>query len=112
MAAEASQYEMAKVAIADSAEKQVAEIYAMRDETLAKEDDRHYNSMEQYDINYEQKVEDAIVEHEEIVKGLRDAYLTDLGLDKYLDSLDAEYLADINADDYAKAIKVEAYPAE
>lgn len=38
--------------------------------------------------------------------------MTDLGLDKYLDSLDAEYLSEINADDYAQAIKVEAFPAK
>ena len=73
------------------------------------EDDRHAQAMTTHDSTYEKKVADAIYEHEEVVKGLRDAYLKDMDLDQYLDTIeDKEYLSEIKAEDYVKTVKVKS----
>lgn len=111
MTHEANAYEMSKTVIVEAAEKQIQEIIAMRDETLIKEEVRHVETVEEAQAVYDMNVEEAIYEHEEVVKGLRDAYLKDMDLDVYIDTLeDKAYLAEIDAEDYKIEAKVEVTP--
>ena len=113
MTHEMNAYEIGKVAIVEAAEKQIQEIVAMRDETLVKEEVRHTQQVEEMKAVYDMNVEEAIYEHEEVVKGLRDAYLKDMDLDTYIDTLDDKaYLAAIDAEDYKIEAKVEVDPVE
>lgn len=113
MTHEMNAYEIGKVAIVEAAEKQIQEIVDMRDETLVKEEVRHSQQVEEMKAVYDMNVEEAIYEHEEVVKGLRDAYLKDMDLDTYIDTLDDKaYLAAIDGEDYKIEAKVEVDPEE
>ena len=97
----------------EAAEAQIQEIIAVRDETLYKEEVRHATAVDEATLVYETIVEDAIYEHEEVVKGLRDAYLKDMDLETYIDTLDGmDYLEGIEADHYKFEAKVEVKPEE
>ena len=97
----------------EAAEAQIQEIIAVRDETLYKEEVRHTTAVDEATLVYETIVEDAIYEHEEVVKGLRDAYLKDMDLDTYIDTLDGvDYLEGIEADHYKTEAKIEVKPEE
>lgn len=107
------QHEIATDHILEAAEKQVQEIIAVRDETLYKEEVRHIDAVEEATIVYDTVVEDAIYEHEEVVKGLRECYLKDVDLDIYIDTLDGvDYLEGIEADDYKTEAKIQVKPEE
>jgi len=110
---ESNQYSMTVQSLMEAYEKQAQEIYAMRDEAIKNEDVRHADAMEGYTMVYEDKVEEAVHEHTQVVKNMKSAYLKDLGLEVYFKTIDDKpYLANIEPASYAKTVKVAADSCE
>ena len=105
---ETKQYEATKTGLLQRYETEIADLKAEEAQVLAKEEERYMKSMVVHDETYDQKVEDATYEHEEVIKGLRSAYLKDMDLELYLDSISHKgYLSEIKAEDYRTEVKVE-----
>ena len=105
---ETKQYEATKAGLLQRYEKEIADLQAEEAQVLAKEEERYKKSMIVHDETYDQKVEDATYEHEEVIKGLRSAYLKDMDLEHYLDTISHKgYLSEIKAEDYRTNVKVE-----
>lgn len=100
-------------AIYEAAEASIAEIIEVRDANIKVEKERHELSMVEFEKIYERNVDESLVEHEEVIKGLRESYLKDLGLQAYLDTLQEKaYISAIKAEDYKKAVQVKAEKQE
>ncbi len=101
----------ATASLMDAYEKQVQEIYQMRDVAIMEEEKRHETAMQKNEDGYQTSLDEAIIEHEAVIKDLRESYLKDMPLNVYLKSIsDKDYLSHISAKDYGKTVKVTQQP--